>query len=164
MKRRQNAPSPRIGRQIRNAGMVYAPTSELGVVLLFGSLAPQIGYSVESVHPRFPDCTATYRGKRVRVEFEFRASEFLNHGHDPRGADHIVCWENDWQPAPRGYRHLKIVSLKPYVSARPRVFMVSCNQNLTGDQLKPNRVDWTVPSQVEKGDLIVIYRSAPPVP
>ncbi|MFM8534093.1 MAG: hypothetical protein ACKOEC_11030 [Acidimicrobiia bacterium] len=162
MKRRRIALSSRVGRQIRADGMVYAPTSELGVVLLFGSLAPKLGYSVESVHPWFPDCTATYRGERVRIEFEFRARDFKSHGHDPLGADHIVCWENDWQPVPPRYRHLKILSLKPYVNARPRVFMVSCNENLTGKQLNSDEVEWTVPSQVEKGDLIVIYRSAPP--
>lgn len=161
MKRRRIALSSRVGRQIRAEGMVYAPTNELGVVLLFGSLAPKLGYSVEWVHPRFPDCTATYRGERVRIEFEFRASDFKSHGHDPRGADHIVCWENDLQPAPPRYRHLKVISLKPYVNARPRVFMVSCNENLTGRQLRRDRVEWTVPSQVQKGDLIVIYRSAP---
>jgi len=30
-----------------------------------------------------------------KIEFEVRASGFIEHGHDRKGCDFIVCWEND---------------------------------------------------------------------
>jgi hypothetical protein len=141
--------------------MSYAPTSEAGVVLLFGRLAPQLGFCVESVQQQFPDCTAVRRGRWVRIEFEFWASDFAVHGHDPRGADVIICWENDWSARPAKYRRIEIISLRDHVRAAPRQFMVSCREEETGPQLRVPRVDWTVPAAAQRGDLVAIYRSAP---
>lgn len=56
------ASNPRVGRQILIRGMAYAPTTELGVVCLFGRLAPQLGMCIELVRPQFCDCFATRRG------------------------------------------------------------------------------------------------------
>lgn len=147
------------GRQISIPGMAYAPTVELGVVYLFGRLAPKLGFTVESVHPHFPDCSAKYKGKTVRIEFEFRASHYAN--HPPRGADVIVCWENDWAHRPKAFQHLKIISLKPWVNAQRRVFMVGCNEEISGEELRARTVYWSVPSYLESGDLVLIYRKHP---
>src|ERR1039458_8702445 len=65
-----------VGRQITVRGMTYAPTSEQGVVFLFGRLAPALGFCIERVQIRFPDCLATRRGKKYRIEFEYWASDF----------------------------------------------------------------------------------------
>ena len=91
------------GRQIKIIGMAYAPSSEQGVVFLFGRLAPTLGFCVENVQIRCPDCTARRRGKLFRIEFEYWASDFERHGHRPNGADIIVCWENDWESRPYPY-------------------------------------------------------------
>jgi hypothetical protein len=73
-----------VGRQITVRGMTYAPISEQGVVFLFGRLAPALGFCIERVQIRFPDCLATRRGKKCRIEFEYWASDFETHRHDPK--------------------------------------------------------------------------------
>jgi hypothetical protein len=62
----------------------------------------------------FPDCEAmrrvdarTGRWERVRIELEFRSSNFLRHGHNPRGCDLIVCREHDWARCP-----LEVIELR----------------------------------------------------
>ena len=150
---------PKCGGQIAIRGMAYAPTVELGVVFLFGRLAPQLGFTVENVHPHFPDCWARRKGELLRIEFEFRASHYAN--HKPRGADIIVCWENDWAHRPQRFRHLEIISLKSWVGAQRRVFAVGCDESISGDELRAKRLHWSVPSFVEIGDLVLIYRKRP---
>ncbi len=95
----------RYGAAIDFHGLRHAPINELGVVFLFGILAEQMGFIVESVQGGFPDCAAKLRRQdgtfeEVRIEFEFRSSEFLRHGHDQQGCDIIVCWLNDWSNCP----------------------------------------------------------------
>jgi len=141
--------------------MAYAPTTELGVVCLFGLLASRLGFCIENVHPHFPDCWAKRRGKLCRVEFEFRASSYK--AHHATGADIIVCWDNDWETdtRPRKCRHLEIICLKQYVGAQRRVFVVGCNESINGDELDSSCIDWNVPVSAEVGDLVLIYRTAP---
>jgi hypothetical protein len=85
--------------------MSHAPVNELGVVFLFALVAGELGYSLEMLVPGFPDGQAKrrVRGGRwepVRIEFEFRASHFQAHNHDPAKCDLIVCWEDDWPGCP----------------------------------------------------------------
>jgi hypothetical protein len=153
---RENA----IGRPVQVKGMAYAPTNEQGVVFLFGRLAPQIGFQAEEANTRFPDFVGWYRGQRRKIEVEFRSSNYK--GHPPKGADLIVCWENDWEHRPKKYQHLEILELKQYVGALPRVFMVGCDEKVRGefpDHYK--RIHWSVPSKAQVGDLILLYRKAP---
>ncbi len=95
----------RYGAAIDFRGLRHAPINELGVVLLFGMLAEQLGFVVESVQEGFPDCDAKLRREDgtfegVRIEFEFRSSEFRRHRHDPSACDLIVCWVDDWPDSP----------------------------------------------------------------
>jgi hypothetical protein len=145
-----------VGRQITVDGMTYAPTNEQGVVFLFGRLAPRLGFCIEHIQTHFPDCTARYRGKTCRIEFEYWAS---NYNHRTDGADMIVCWENDWETVPPKYRHLEIIGLKKYVGALPQVFAVGCDEKVRGKSLdKWRHVGWSVPLAAQVGDLIVMYR------
>jgi hypothetical protein len=93
-----------VGDLINFRGLVYAPLNEQGVVFLFGRVAHDLNMYVEEIKPGFPDCIARrYIGKgweRVRVEFEFRSSNFVGHGHDVACCDIIVCWEHDWKDCP----------------------------------------------------------------
>jgi len=149
-----------VGRHIRIEGMSYAPTNEQGVVFLFGRLAPRLGFDVEVIQTGFPDCIARRNGKTCRIEFEYRASSYKN--HPPRGADLIVCWDNDWAHRPRTFRHLEILELKKYVGASPRVFAVGCDERVRGHVIdKWASVDWSVPKNAQVGDLIVMYRNKP---
>jgi hypothetical protein len=151
---------PPVGRQIHVKGMSYAPTSEQGVVALFGILAPRLGFCVESVQTRCPDCWAMRRGKRYRIEFEFWASAFLQHRHNPNNCDMIVCWENDWADRPKRFRGLEIVSLKEYVNAGRRVFVVGADSE-RALAIRGRRIEWNVPSAAQVCDLVLVYRAQP---
>ncbi len=95
------------GDFINFRGLQHAPVNEQGVVFLFGMICRELGYVVEIVKPGFPDCEAKrrVRGKtgmwqRVRIEFEYQARSFRQHGHDPDQCDVIVCWEDNWPECP----------------------------------------------------------------
>ena len=94
------------GEPVGFRNLMYAPLDENGVVLAFGMLAEDLGFSVEKVSAKaFPDCIAKRRvdetrWERVRIEFEYRSRNFHEHGHDPAACDLIVCWEHDWPNAP----------------------------------------------------------------
>jgi hypothetical protein len=77
------------------------------VVYLFGMVSRELGFTVEAIQNAFPDCEGKYildRKKNLwagaRIEFEFLASNFREHGHDASQCDYIVCWENDWPDCP----------------------------------------------------------------
>ena len=131
------------------------------MVFLFGRLAPQLGFTVESVHPWFPDCRAVRHGHSMRIEFEFRASNFATQRHSPKKADIVVCWENDWAVRPKAYQRLEIISLKEWVGAQRRVFAAGCDENISGHELTARRLYWNVPAFAEIGDLVLIYRKKP---
>ena len=85
-----------VGEPINFRGMVYAPLNEAGVILLFARVMEDLGIIYESSPPRFPDMIGRRkvgnRWQRVRIEFEYRSSNFKEHGHDPSKCDIIVCW------------------------------------------------------------------------
>lgn len=93
-----------VGDLINFRGLVYAPLNEQGVVFLFGKVAHDLNMYVEEIKPGFPDCIGRrFVGKgweRVRIEFEFKSSNFQTHGHNPSECDIIVCWEHDWKTCP----------------------------------------------------------------
>ena len=93
------------GELINFRGLQHAPVNENGVVFLFGMVADELGFVIESVQAGFPDCegkrrVAANRFQRVRIEFEYRSRSFRDHGHDPAGCDLVVCWEHNWPECP----------------------------------------------------------------
>jgi Homing endonuclease associated repeat len=93
------------GEFLNFRGLQHAPVNEQGVVFLFGMVAHELGYVVESVQTGYPDCDAKRRvgrdrWERVRIEFEYSSRSFRDHGHDPDGCDLVVCWEHDWPDCP----------------------------------------------------------------
>jgi len=102
------------GERIDFRGLTFAPINELGVVFLFGMVARELGFNIESVRSEFPDCEGkmcvSKNGEKwahVRIEFEYRSSNFAEHGHSPDGCDLIVCWVNDWRECPKTVIELK---------------------------------------------------------
>jgi hypothetical protein len=102
------------GQPIDFRGLRFAPINEQGVVYLFGMISSEIGFYIESIRTGFPDC----EGKRcfdrknnlwehVKIEFEFKSSNFIQHGHNPDECDVIVCWQNDWNDCP-----IEVIELK----------------------------------------------------
>jgi hypothetical protein len=100
-----------VGDLINFRGLVYAPVNENGVIFLFGRVADDLNMYIEEIKPGFPDCVGRrFVGKgweRISIEFEFKSSNFLLHGHDPKNCDIIICWEHDWKDCP-----LEVIELK----------------------------------------------------
>jgi Homing endonuclease associated repeat len=93
------------GELISHPAMSHAPTSEMGVMVLFGALARDLGFVVMRVQAAFPDCEAMRRMgngrlQRVLIEFEYDSRNFLEHMHDVKGCDLIVCWKHTWKECP----------------------------------------------------------------
>jgi hypothetical protein len=96
---------PTYGNLMDFRWMRHEPTNEQGVVLLFGMLAKELGYTIETTQTGFPDCEAKReiapgRWQRVHIEFEYESRNFLEHGHSPQGCDVIVCWRHNWGECP----------------------------------------------------------------
>lgn len=103
---------PIYGRPMMDMALGLAPTNEMGVVFLFGTVAKELGYMVVRLQTEFPDCEAyrevePERWQRIRIEFEFESRNFLAHGHRVDDCDLIVCWRNNWEGCP-----LEVVELQ----------------------------------------------------
>ena len=102
-----------VGRLINFRGLVYAPINEQGVVFLFGKIAHEFGIYIELIRTGYPDCVAKrYIGKEmwedIKIEFEFKSSDFVRHNHKAENVDMIVCWEHDWQECPKSIEVLEL--------------------------------------------------------
>jgi len=109
---------PTYGLPMWPGPLAYAPVNELGVVFLFGWMAPQLGYVVHRIQPEFPDCEAMRRVgedrcQLVKAEFEYESRNFLKHMHDVKGCDLIICWRHNWPECPLEVLELrKVLSLQ----------------------------------------------------
>lgn len=62
-----------------------------------------------------PDAVVIDKDRETKtIEFELRASDFIQHGHPRDGRGFIVCWENDLEAPIEGTP--KILSLKEFVA------------------------------------------------
>lgn len=111
------------GEPIDFRGLRHAPVNEQGVVYMFGMVSRELGFLIESLRTAYPDC----EGKRcvdekrqlwehVLIEFEFKSSNFREHGHKLEGCDLIVCWIHDWSDSP-----LEVLELKSTIRRLPKL-------------------------------------------
>lgn len=111
-----------VGEPINFRGMRFAPVNEQGVVYLFGMVSQELGFLVESVRIKYPDC----EGKRccdkvqnlwehIYIEFEYKSSNFVEHGHDVDDCDIIVCWIHDWDECP-----IEVLELRKAIQVLPQ--------------------------------------------
>jgi hypothetical protein len=107
------------GEPIEFLGLRHAPINEQGVVYLFGMVSRELGFSIEALQQGFPDCEGKYlydkkknHWAKARIEFEFKASNFREHGHPSDQCDFIVCWQNDWPDCPISVKELSKEILK----------------------------------------------------
>jgi hypothetical protein len=147
---------------LKNAPLQYAPDSEMGVVYLFANIAKKLQFRIEAIRCAYPDCIAYRqvgdREKRVRIEFEFRSSNFKAHGHDPKQCDCIICWHHDWHAVPR---HIEVIELKRFFGVPFKVWIqvaVKSQQHWL-DEL--DRIHWVLSPRVTPGDLLLMYRGHP---
>jgi len=95
---------------------VFEPSCEQEVVAAFSVIATRLGFAILDLGTAFPDC----RGRRidtkteVRIEFEYRSSDFVAHGHSPDACDIIVCWEQDVKLA-----QPEVIALKEFFPPLP---------------------------------------------
>jgi hypothetical protein len=85
--------------------LVYAPTNEAGVMVLFGAVAREQGFAITRVQQAFPDCEAMReiepeRWVPTKIELEYESRNFLTHLHPVDGCDLIVCWRHNWPECP----------------------------------------------------------------
>jgi hypothetical protein len=96
-----------------------APANEMGVMILFGMLAGELGFQIEAVQGKYPDIEAKRQiqpGKwqRVWIEVEYESRNFTLHGHDPSKCNIIVCWRHNWVNCPK---HIEVIELSKIVAA-----------------------------------------------
>lgn len=76
--------------------MKFVPENEMGVIVRFAEEITQIeNVSIVSIRTKFPDVILLIDEKQTRAEFEYLASNFVSHQHDPRECDLIICWIDD---------------------------------------------------------------------
>jgi hypothetical protein len=70
-------------------------------------ISKELGFLIESIRTEYPDC----EGKKcvdekenplehTLKEFEYKSSQFKQHGHSPEDCDLIICWIHDWEECP----------------------------------------------------------------
>ncbi len=150
------------------SGMESPPENELGVVCLFALIHRRLGFwRIKSIRQRFPDCVAIQRDgsreKEVRIEFEFRSSDFRKHKHLAKGCDYIVCWEHDWIHTPESLQG-KVIELRKFLGMGRDVWLQPIGQDRWDwhDQTRVKTGRWLgPPARVKKGDLVLWYCTSP---
>lgn len=147
---------------LKNAPLQYAPENELGVVFLFSQIAKRLQFRIEKIRAAYPDCIAYRhagdREKRVRIEFEYRSSNFRAHGHDSKKCDCIVCWHDDWPTAPA---RLEVIELKRYFGTPFKVWIQTAVKDQQWQLDERSRLSWALSQRVTHGDLLLMYRCYP---
>jgi hypothetical protein len=142
--------------------MQYAPKNELGVVFLFAHVAKRLQFRIEDIQVQFPDCIAYKRTgereKKVRIEFEFKSSNFRAHGHDPKKCDCIVCWHHDWPDAPK---RIRVIELKRYFGAGLKIWIQPVGKSQWHLLDEFDEVSWGLSKRATPGDLLLMYRCSP---
>jgi len=146
---------------LKDAPLLYAPNGELGVVFLFASIYKKLQLQIGQIGAAYPDCTAYKqvgdRQKEIKIEFEYRSSNFARHGHDPKRCDCVVCWHHDWYDKPR---HIEIIELKKFFGVARKVWIQTCRKD-EQRWLKKDRCKWVLSQRVTQGDLLLMYRCSP---
>lgn len=93
--------------------MAHAPTTESGVIFLFGALARKLGFILQHLQTGFPDGevmreVARGQWQRIHVEFELESRNYPKHRHPRRGCDLIVCWIHNWHECPDNIEVLEL--------------------------------------------------------
>jgi len=113
--------STKYGPLLNFRGLQHAPIDEQDVIFLFAIIFSELGFVIESIRTEYPDCEAKRRihktkdrWERVKIEFEFKSSNFKKHGHDPEQCDLIVCWIDDWKKCP-----IEVLELESVIKKLP---------------------------------------------
>jgi hypothetical protein len=95
--------------------LAMAPTTENGVIFLFGAMARELGFMMIRIQVGFPDGEGFRevepgRWQLKKLEFELESRNYVTHGHPVSGADILVCWKHNWPECP-----LEVIELSKVV-------------------------------------------------
>jgi hypothetical protein len=145
---------------LENAPMMFAPENELGVVFLFSHVVKRLQLRIETIQPQYPDCIAYRRvgdgEKKIRIEFEFKSSNFIAHKHNPVDCDTIVCWEHDSPDIPED---IEIIELKRLFGVKFKVWIQPAIKSQW--EFVDDKMIWAVSKKATPGDLMLLYRCYP---
>lgn len=73
------------------------PVNEQESIYHFIKRESEHGMKILNFYSAFPDASVadTRNEKIYTVEFEYKLSSFIKHGHNPFGCSFVVCWIND---------------------------------------------------------------------
>lgn len=92
---------------------MFIPKNEMGVFYLFSKIHKELGFEEIVSFQQYPDVIAKRNGKTVKIELEYRLTNFRNHFGDYRKStpyplysegkrqfskediDIIICWTKD---------------------------------------------------------------------
>ena len=118
------------------------------------------GGSAGWIRTGFPDCIASRKGKRIRIEFEYESRNFRAHGHSTWGCDWIVCWIHNWLKVPQSIR---VIELRKEFGLGFNVWSQAIKGNYFQEKLAgvTRDSDWTLPARAKEGDLVLFYLTRP---
>lgn len=106
-----------VGESMNFRGFTHAPAEKKGLIYLFGMIAHEMGFVVESISPEFPDCEGkrcidleNNRWEHVRIQLEFRSSDLKDRNMIENDCDLVICWSHDWSGCP-----VEVLELKPEI-------------------------------------------------
>lgn len=164
MKTRQTNTTATVRAEILEGGPLhYAPRNELGVVFLFAHLAKRFRVKVEKIQPQFPDCIGYVKTgggeKPIRIEFEYKSKNFLEHKHKHSKVDWVVCWEHNWPGIPK---RLRVIELRKEFGLGFNVWVAPVASPFKEYLQKMRKCpSWSVPSLAQKGDIVLYYSTKP---
>jgi hypothetical protein len=101
-----------------------SPRKRIECCFSFFSYRKKLQFRIEQIRPQYPDCIAYRKAgndeKRIRIEFEFKSSNFKSHKHDPKDCDCIVCRHHDWPDSPK---QIEIIELKRHFGVGVKVWI-----------------------------------------
>lgn len=78
----------------------FNPKNEMEVIMLFSKIDTALGMRpVRLKVNTYPDGIYEMNGEWTFVEFEYRSSNFVTHGHQAERTDLVICWIHD-RPLP----------------------------------------------------------------
>lgn len=88
-------------RPLGKIGLLYEPSSEMEVIVLFSMYHRELGFPyILTVRSNFPDAIVLDEtGEQKSIEFELFSKSFQAHGHELDKCVYIVCWEDNWRDA-----------------------------------------------------------------
>lgn len=93
------------------------PVNEMGVIVVFSQYCESVGWEILSIQAGCPDAIIRHKASQevYRIEFEYNAGSFIDHGHSLNDCDAIICWKDDLPT----YFSFPVMSLSEWSGEKP---------------------------------------------